>query len=106
MARPRTNNEGTMNTIDLFNQPEVPHFDGHTYDPGKDHKRLTTQLGKVRAAMLDGAWHTLDELVARCGGTTASVSARLRDLRKKKHGGHTVERRRVKEGLWQYRVGP
>ena len=56
--------------------------------------------------MRGGHWWTLRQLVERCGGTEASISARLRDLRKLKHGGHTVERKRVKDGLFVYRIVP
>lgn len=79
-------------------------FGGATYAPSRDGARLAAQLDRVRLAMLDGHWHTLDELAARCGGTVASVSARLRDLRKDKFGGWCVEREYVAHGLWHYRL--
>jgi hypothetical protein len=81
-------------------------FDGHTYDPPKDEARLGGQLARVAKAMRDGRWHTLEELVRQCGGTTASVSARLRDLRKARFGTHTVDRQRVagNPGLFRYRM--
>lgn len=79
-------------------------FDGATFDPDHDGGRLTSQLDRVRVAMTTGAWFSLDVLVSRCGGTTASISARLRDLRKPRFGGHTVERRRVAGGHWVYRL--
>ena len=83
---------------------ETKSFDGATYDPEIDGERLATLLHRVRACMADGRWHTLDEIVARCGGSTASVSARLRDLRKNRFGGHTVDRRRVEGGVFAYRI--
>jgi len=49
-----------------------------------------TLLDRVRDAMSDGEWHELSEIKNSCGGSDASVSARLRDLRKEKYGGHTV----------------
>lgn len=79
-------------------------FGGTTYDPAQDGPRLSTQLKRVQAAMLDGEWHTLAELAARCGGSEAAISARIRDFRKPKFGGHTVERQRVCSGLWRYRL--
>ncbi len=79
-------------------------FGGDTYDPEQDKDRLLTVLGRVRDVMFDGQWHTLDELVGRCGGSNASVSARIRDLRKKRFGSYIVERRRVHNGLWAYRL--
>lgn len=82
-------------------------FDGETYDRGRDHTRLTGQLLAVRDLMLDARWRTLSEIARDAGwqyDMTASVSARLRDLRKAKFGGYTVERRYVGEGLWEYRL--
>ena len=57
--------------------------------------------------MRDGAWRTLDEISVAVGAPPASVSARLRDLRKEKFGAHLVERRSRGErgrGLYEYRV--
>lgn len=79
-------------------------FDGKTYDPKLDKKRLTTQLDKVWVIMQDGGWHSLGVLVEKCGGTEASISARIRDLRKLKFGGHTVNRRRIANGLFVYQL--
>ena len=80
-------------------------FDGATYDPGRDSERLNRQLVAVRRAMSDFEWHTLYALSLITGAPEASVSARLRDLRKAKHGGRIVERRYVGDGLWEYRLG-
>lgn len=85
-------------------QNEEPTFDGKTFDQQRDGKRLGSQLDSVKALMLDGKWHQLPELVNRCGGTEASVSARLRDLRKEKFGGYTIDRRYVKHGIFEYRL--
>jgi len=81
-------------------------FGGDTYDPEQDKDRLLTQLGRVRDVMFDGKWHTLRELVERCGGSDASVSARIRDLRKRRFGAYVVESNRVNNGLWAYRLIP
>jgi hypothetical protein len=45
-------------------------------------------------------------LEAATGDRWASISARLRDFRKAMHGGHTVERERVKDGggTFRYRL--
>jgi hypothetical protein len=56
--------------------------------------------------MLPGGWWTLPQLAAATGYPEASISARIRDLRKPKFGGHTVERRHVSKGLWEYRLCP
>lgn len=82
-----------------------PHFDGKSYDANLDHARLTKQLDRVRTLMSDGLWRSLSEIAAATGDGEASVSARLRDMCKPKHGGLTVERRRFDGGLWKYRVG-
>jgi hypothetical protein len=87
-----------------------PHFDGATYDPAQDWRRLTKQLDRVRAYMLTHEeWMTLAEICAVLAyppSSVASISARLRDLRKEKFGGYVVERRRVPgvPGLYEYRV--
>lgn len=77
-------------------------FDGETYDRERDFERLSSLLGRVHEVMSDGMWYTLNMLRNRCGGTEASLSARVRDLRKAKFGGHTVIRRYIKNGLWEY----
>jgi hypothetical protein len=84
-------------------------FDGETYTPRHDADRLRTLLQRVEAALRTGGWWTLAELRARCGGSEAGVSARLRDLRKERWGAHTVLRRRrgrPAAGLWEYRLVP
>lgn len=81
----------------------TPHFDGETYDPDRDHMRLTSLLNAVLTIVSDGKWYTLFELAEATGAAEASISARLRDLRKPKFGGHTVERRYISHGLWEYR---
>jgi hypothetical protein len=83
-------------------------FDGATYERAFDHQRLTGQLLRVYAAFLMAEWWTLEEIGALTHDrNTASVSARVRDLRKAKFGGHTVERRRRGEaarGVFEYRL--
>jgi len=81
-------------------------FDGVTYKAERDHDRLAGMLARVQTIVSDGRWHTLAELSARTGGSEAACSARLRDLRKPRFGGHTVERQYVGSGLWQYRYTP
>lgn len=79
-------------------------FDGSTYDHEKDYCRLKGQLGRVRLLMSDGKWRTLAEISDHAGGSEASISARLRDLRKEQYGGFIVERERVEDGLFKYRL--
>ena len=81
-------------------------FDGVTFDRAKDGRRLGRQLERVRAVMADGRWRTLRALSDAVDAPEASTSARLRDLRKEKHGGLWVQRRRKAgtKGAWEYRV--
>lgn len=82
-------------------------FDGETFVQALDEKRLKTLMGRVTAYMSRGIWSTLREIQEHCGGSEASVSARLRDLRKAKFGAFTVERRRrgdPKAGIHEYRL--
>jgi hypothetical protein len=88
----------------------VTTFDGSTFIPEFDENRLNAQEFRVYDTMSDGAWRTLSEIqkagAARAGyiDPEASISARLRGLRK---AGCTVERRRrgdPRAGLWEYRV--
>jgi len=83
-------------------------FDGETYSPSLDKPRLTSQLKRVFDATYAGGWFTLDEIAAATNdNSVASISARLRDLRKPKFGEYIVERRRRgTAGLWEYRVLP
>lgn len=82
-------------------------FDGATYEPPLDRERLTGQLRRVYELMRDARWRTLTEIREVAGGSEAACSARLRDLRKARFGGHTVERRRRgdgRAGLFEYRL--
>lgn len=93
---------------DLFEYAKTAHaleFGGATYDERRDGKRLQIQLERVRSIMLPGEWLTLNEISERMGGApTASISARLRDLRKFHFGGYDVQRRYRERGLWEYHV--
>jgi hypothetical protein len=82
-----------------------PDFDGVTYSPTRDKGRLQKQLSAVKDTMLRyGGWWSLETLAAYCGAPQASVSARLRDLRKPKFGGYSVEREYRGGGLWAYKL--
>lgn len=84
----------------------IPARDGDTYDHDRDGARLNRQAQAVYALMKDGEWRTLLGIAALLDEPEASVSARLRDLRKEKFGSHIVERRYIADGVWQYRVLP
>lgn len=63
-----------------------------------------TQIDRVMLAIKDGQWKTLEEVSEITGDTTPSISARLRDLRKKKFGGHTILKRKVNDNLFEYKI--
>lgn len=69
-----------------------------------DAARLGTQIRRVKRAMLDGQYRTFEEIAAITGDPIASISAQLRNLRKAKHGGHTVNRRHEGFGLFKYQL--
>jgi len=84
-------------------------FDGATFSPERDGPRLNKTQRAVLQIMQDGEWHTLNQLhtALRFMGiraSEASISARLRDLRKPRFGGYTIERKHGKNGLWFYRM--
>ena len=79
-------------------------FQGATFSPRLDESRLTGQLKRVRDLMEDGNWRSLAEISAITGDPEASISARLRDLRRPAFGMYTVERRRRSPGLHEYQV--
>lgn len=82
---------------------DTPLFDG-PFLVEADHARLGRQLDVVRTLMLDGRWRTLAEIESCTRFPQASVSARLRDMRKARFGGYIVERQRRSPGTWEYRV--
>ena len=83
---------------------QIPHRDGKTYDHARDARRLAGQHNRVLAFMRDGKWHTLSEIALHTRDPEASVSARLRDLRKPRFGSHMIEREYVERGLFRYRL--
>lgn len=87
-------------------------FGGRTFVAELDARRLGAQLTRVLSVMSDARWRTLSELQADILATMnkrdpeASLSARLRDIRKL-YGEEAMESRRRTEdgidGLWEYR---
>jgi hypothetical protein len=81
-------------------------FDG-AYVTQKDDKRLSGQQKDIFDYMKDGQWYRLKDVADSTGYPENSVSAQIRNLRKPKFGGHTVETRYVKTGkggLYEYRL--
>jgi len=82
---------------------DAPHFDGSTLTEA-DHARLGTQLAKVLEVIGDGQPRTPNELEAATGYRWASISARLRDLRKPRFGGLNIVRVSLGGGQFDYRL--
>lgn len=87
-----------------MNSQQQLSFDGATFVPERDGARLTKQINKVFDLMKDGQWRTLADIAFLTDAPESSISARLRDLRKPRFGGYTVERQSVRGGLFQYRI--
>lgn len=92
------------NQHDLFDKNYEPHFNGSDYVPARDWLRLNTQVGRVFNCISDGRWRTLDDIAQATGDPHASVSAQLRHLRKPRFGGHTIDKRHIAAGLFEYRL--
>jgi len=90
----------TEQQAQLFRSP----FAG-PHDP-KDIPKYQRQLDTIRRLLSRpyGQWWTLAELADRAGCAEQSASARVRDLRKERFGGFTVERRRGEQGVYLYRL--
>jgi len=78
--------------------------DGSTFNEARDGDRLRRQLDIIQDAMQDGNGHTLADLAKLAECSTASASARVRDLRKAKHGSHSITRTYVADGVWVYHM--
>ncbi len=82
-------------------------FDGASV-LGIDMPRLSGQTARVFQMMSDGKYKTLTQIASGCRCLETSASARLRDLRKKRFGSHTVVSRQVEghAGLYEYKLIP
>lgn len=88
-----------------FTEPPGGDRDGETYEAGFDRERLNAQARRVYDRLVTGRWLTLAQIAEETGDPEASISARIRDLRKDRFGALDVERRRVGEtGLFEYRI--
>ena len=95
--------------LELFSEPELTrrmaeNLAGQETGEERDAPRLGRQLVAVLRVMQDGKWHTLAGLAHATGHPEASISARLRDLRKPRFGRAVVERKRSDGGLFWYRL--
>lgn len=87
----------------------MPHFNGPDYQFSLDFFRLTRQHDRIKEFMRDGEWRTLKEIEAATGYPSASISAQLRHLRKKRFGSWLVDKRRrgiESYGVFEYRISP
>lgn len=85
----------------------MPHFNGSDYDADFDLDRLTGQIRRIYDTMQDGKYRTLPEIETLTGDGQSSISAQLRNLRKARFGGHTVNKRARGDrsrGLFEYQV--
>lgn len=83
---------------------EEQRFDGETFKQDRDGARLTVQYQDVLNLMSDHQWWSLGAIEVKTGHPQASISARIRDMRKERFGSHRVERRYVMRGLYEYRL--
>jgi hypothetical protein len=81
----------------------APRIDGPDVLPA-DQIRLSLHLEKVKQLMSGGEWWTLPEIARAVGCKEQSASSRVRDLKKVKFGAHQIEKRRIADGVWQYRL--
>jgi len=54
--------------------------------------------------MSDGKWRTLKSIREQTIYLDSSISSQLRDFRKDKFGGHTLEKRHLGDMLWEYKL--
>ena len=89
--------------LPMFDAP----FDGATYDDERDRARLTRQIDRVYNALRCGRWLTVNEIHDLTGDPHNSIQTQCRNLRKAKHGGHTVPSRpRGGSGETEYHLTP
>lgn len=79
--------------------------DAPTYQPDLDFSRLSRQIDRIKALMLDGAPRTIQEITRIVGGSETGNSGLVRDLRKPRNGGFIIKSARrgdPRSGLWEY----
>ncbi len=71
-----------------------------------------SQLDAVKEITRDQQWRTLARIrllllsVYQINAVNSDIETSLRDLRKMKNGGFTVEKRHTKDRVYEYRVTP
>jgi hypothetical protein len=79
-------------------------FNGAGYKHERDSLRLTNQHADIFNLMADGVFRTLGQIAALTGHHESSISAQLRHMRKERFGAHTVNRRHIHNGLFEYQL--
>ena len=84
-------------------------FDGDDIVQERDKPRLTRRLSLIYNYMKDGCWCDVREVAGYLAAngmwsSETSVSANIRNLRKDKFGGYTVERVHIAGGYYRYRL--
>lgn len=79
-------------------------FSGDDYVPSRDFKRLSKVAKRVFDVVKDGQWRGYDEIGQLAGLRPAYVSAHLRNFRKVPFGAHTLNKRHVKNGYYQFQL--
>ena len=77
-------------------------FSGSDYVEARDHDRLTGQVLRIYELMKDGTQRSLHSIASATGDPEASISAQLRNLKKRAFGGHDVRKRYAGGGLYLY----
>lgn len=99
--------DGQIDIEDWLKSNAAP-FEGATYVASLDRERLGEQLLRVIDAMADGKWRSLREIAQITDDPEASISARLRDIRKLYGTNAMASRRRpsvdARKGVWEYQV--
>ena len=82
-------------------------FSGSDYIKSIDESRLKKQYEVIKILMSDGKWRTLQEIEVKTGYPQSSISAQLRNLRKKSFGSNIIDKRRRGDrsiGLFEYKL--
>ncbi len=68
-----------------------------------EHVALGAQCERILGYLLDGKWHSIDDIASATATKITSADAQVRNLRKAKHGAFTVVYER-KGGVAHYRL--
>jgi hypothetical protein len=79
-------------------------FEGSDIDHARDTERLKSQLLRIFELMKDGKFRSLQQISDATGAPHASASAQLRNLKKARNGGHTLNKRYLGNGLFEYQI--